>query len=138
GSVEYRAEDGRTATLAMIQQYVYNQGSGWDYTLSYLDRFFEDIARAAPTATGPDVHDGYAALMRTLGVRTAELHAAFARSTGDPAFEPVPFGPTDVVAWAERVRRGATEAVGRLGPGGDALPEAARPRAARVRAQRGP
>ncbi len=35
-----------------------------------------------------DVHGGYLALARTLGVRTAELHAAFARGAGDPAFEP--------------------------------------------------
>src|SRR5439155_19585342 len=56
GSVEYLAEDGRTATLALVQKYVYNQGSGWDYTLNYLDRFFEDISREATTVTGADVH----------------------------------------------------------------------------------
>src|SRR5206468_3230116 len=65
GSVEYLAEDGRTATLALIQKYVYNQGSGWDYTLNHLDRFFEDTSREAKTATGPDVHDGYTTLART-------------------------------------------------------------------------
>jgi maltose alpha-D-glucosyltransferase / alpha-amylase len=136
GSVEYVAEDGRTATLALIQAYMPNQGSGWDYTLDYLDRFFEDISREAAAATGADVHGGYTALARTLGVRTAELHAAFARSTGDPAFDPVPLAPADVAAWIERVRKEATEALDRLGRRRDALPEAVRAGADRLLAQR--
>jgi len=136
GSVEYRAEDGRTATLALIQQYVYNQGSGWEYTLNYLDRFFEDIARAAPAATGADVHESYAALARTLGMRTGELHAAFAQSKGDPAFDPVPFAAGDVAAWAERVRRDATDALDRLSRRRDALPEACRADVDRLLQQR--
>jgi maltose alpha-D-glucosyltransferase/alpha-amylase len=136
GSVEYVADDGRTATLALIQQYVYNQGSGWDYTLNYLDRFFEDIARTASAATGPDVHGGYAALMRTLGMRTAELHAAFAGSTGDPAFDPVPFGESDVAAWAERVRHDAAQVLDRLAKRRDGLPELARADADRLLGRR--
>ena len=136
GSVEYLAEDGRTATLALVQKYVYNQGSGWDYTLNYLDRFFEDISREATTATGADVHGGYTALARTLGMRTAELHAAFARRTGDPAFDPVPHGAADVAAWTERVREEAIRALDRLERRRDALPEFARADADRLLAQR--
>ncbi|TMI02287.1 MAG: hypothetical protein E6H46_11000, partial [Betaproteobacteria bacterium] len=114
GSVEYVAEDGRTATLALVQKYVYNQGSGWDYTLNYLDRFFEDISREATTVTGADVHGGYTALARTLGMRTAELHAAFAQNTGDPAFDPVPLAAPEVAAWTERLRDEATRVLDRL------------------------
>jgi len=136
GSVEYVADDGRTATLALIQRYVQNQGSGWDYTLNYLDRFFEDTARDATIASGADVHGGYNALARTLGMRTAQLHAAFARGSGDPAFEPVPLAPTDVAAWTERVREEATQALDRLERRRASLPEAARADADRLLAQR--
>jgi maltose alpha-D-glucosyltransferase/alpha-amylase len=136
GSVEYVAEDGRTATLALIQRYVQNQGSGWDYTLNYLDRFFEDTSREATTATGADVHGGYIALARTLGMRTAELHAAFAQSTGDPAFDPVPLAAAEVAAWTERVREEAMQALDRLERRRDALPELARADADRLLAQR--
>ena len=136
GSVEYVAEDGRTATLALVQKYVYNQGSGWDYTLNYLDRFFEDISREATTVTGADVHGGYTALARTLGMRTAELHAAFAQSTGDPAFDPVPLAAPEVAAWTERVRDEATRVLDRLERRRDALPESVRPDADRLLAQR--
>ena len=136
GSVEYVAEDGRTATLALIQQYVYNQGSAWDYTLNYLDRFFEDASRQAASATGPDVHGGYNALIRTLGLRTGELHAAFARSAGLPAFEPVPLTDADVAALAERVRADAAEVLDRLARRRDTLPEAVRGDADRLLSER--
>ena len=136
GSVDYVADDGRAATVAIIQGYVQNQGDGWDYTLNYLERFFEDTSREAVSATGPDVHGGYLALARTLGVRTAELHAAFARGAGDPAFEPVPLVPSDVAAWTERVRREATDVLARLARRRDALPESSRADAERVVAER--
>src|SRR5438552_10376869 len=136
GSVEYVAEDGRTATLALVQKYVYNQGSGWDYTLNYLERFFEDISREATTVTGADVHGGYTALARTLGMRTAELHAAFAQNTGDPAFDPVPLAAPEVAAWTERLRDEATRVLDRLERRRDALPEFARADADRLLAQR--
>jgi maltose alpha-D-glucosyltransferase/alpha-amylase len=82
------------------------------------------------------VHDGYTALARTLGMRTAELHAAFARSTGDPAFDPVPHGTADVGAWTERVRGEAMAVLDRLEQRRDTLPESVRPDADRLLAQR--
>jgi maltose alpha-D-glucosyltransferase/alpha-amylase len=136
GSVEYVADDGRRATLALIQKYVYNQGSAWDYTLNYLDRFFEEVTREATSVAGADLHDAHNALMQTLGRRTAELHAAFARSTGDPAFDPVALGPSDVAAWANRVRGEALAALDRLAQRRDALPEGVRGAADGLLAQR--
>ena len=136
GSVEYVAEDGRTATLALVQKYVFNQGSAWDYTLNYLDRFYEDATREAPSPAAVDLHDGYAALVRTLGRRTAELHAAFARSKGDPAFDPVPLTAADVAALTDGLRTQATEALDRLARRRDSLPESARADADRLLAQR--
>ena len=136
GSVEYHAEDGRTATLALIQGYVQNQGNAWDYTVGYLERFFDDTARGAATATGPDVHGGYMTLARTLGKRTAELHAVFARTTGDPAFDPAAFTASDVAAWTEHARRKTVEALDGLARVRDVLPEPLRAVADRLLAQR--
>jgi maltose alpha-D-glucosyltransferase/alpha-amylase len=123
GSVDFVADDGRSATLALIQQYVFNQGSAWDYTLNYLDRFFEDSAREAAPAGAADVHDGYGALMRILGKRTAELHEALGRTTGDPAFDPVPIADSEIATWMDRLRQQAGEALDRLAKRRDALPE---------------
>ena len=126
GSVDYVAEDGKTATLALVQKYVFNQGSAWDYTENYLDRVFEDSTRDAMPAAQPEVHGGYAALVRILGRRTAELHAALARATGDPAFDPVPISASDVTTWTDRLREQAGEALDRLARRRDALPESVR------------
>jgi maltose alpha-D-glucosyltransferase/alpha-amylase len=136
GSVEYLTDDGRAATLMLVQGFVDNQGNAWDYTLNYLERFFEEFAREAATANGADVHDGYVALIRVLGVRTAELHAAFARSTGDPAFDPVPLTAADVASWTERVGKEAAVALDLLAKRRDALAENLRPEADRLLAQR--
>ncbi|MGH8802204.1 MAG: putative maltokinase, partial [Casimicrobiaceae bacterium] len=136
GSVEYVADDGRTATLALIQGYVQNQGSGWDYTINYLERFFDDASREAAAAVTPDVHDGYTALARTLGTRTAQLHAAFARSVGDTAFDPVPLTSADVAAAVERVRSEVGQALDRIERRRDALPESTRASVDRLLVQR--
>jgi maltose alpha-D-glucosyltransferase / alpha-amylase len=136
GSVEYAADDGRTATLALIQGYVQNQGDGWDYTLNYLERFFDDTSRRAPATTGSDVHGGYMTLARTLGMRTAGLHVALASATGNPAFDPEPLTARDVAESTQRVRLEALGALDRLDRRRDALSEALRADAERLLAQR--
>jgi maltose alpha-D-glucosyltransferase/alpha-amylase len=50
------------------------------------------------------VHGVYLALMHTLGTRTAELHHALARRTGDSLFDPEAVTPEDLAAWKHRVR----------------------------------
>jgi len=123
GSVEYVADDGRTATLALVQGYVANQGDGWDYTRNYLERFFDDVSREAPQTAGADVHGGYTTLAHTLGVRTAQLHAAFAQSRGNPGFDPEPATPGDVAGWTERARDEANAALDRLARARERLSE---------------
>jgi maltose alpha-D-glucosyltransferase/alpha-amylase len=101
GAVEYVSSGKESATVALLQGYVPNQGDGWAYTLAYLERFIE-----APTAA-ENAHGGYLALIQTLATRTAELHRAFAMRSGDPAFEPEPVAPTDFEAWKAKVRQEA-------------------------------
>ncbi len=120
GSIEYATDDGREATLALLQGYVDNQGDGWQYTLEYLERFFE---RAQAPGAAADGHGAYLALMRTLGTRTAELHAALARTTGDAAFDPEPMTPADIASWTARARAQAVSALARLEGRVASLPE---------------
>jgi maltose alpha-D-glucosyltransferase/alpha-amylase len=136
GSVEYVADDGQRATLALLQGYVQNQGDGWAYTQHYLDKFFDDAARDAPGVAGADVHGGYMTLARTLGVRTAELHRAFAQGAGDPAFAPEPMTAAEIAALAERVRSEAAAGLDRLAQRLPSLADAVRGVAERVLAQR--
>lgn len=104
GALEYIGDDGRTATLAMVQRYVTNQGDGWVYTLGYVERFLEELRTGTDTlaAVAPSqVHGGFAVLMQMLGRRTGELHLALARRTGDPAFDPEPLASEDIEAMRE-------------------------------------
>ena len=103
GALEYFGKDGRVITLALVQRYVANQGDGWDYTLSYLERFLEGLRITGDaTVTSTEAHGGFLALIALLGQRTAELHLALATRSGDPAFDPVPLTASDVVAFKER------------------------------------
>ncbi|HWI11580.1 MAG TPA: putative maltokinase, partial [Burkholderiaceae bacterium] len=101
GALEYTAANGVVVSLALVQAFVANQGDGWSYTLAYLERFLEPL-RTAADAVPPDVHGAYLALVQTLGVRTAELHVALARATGDAAFDPEPLGTDDFAALRQR------------------------------------
>jgi maltose alpha-D-glucosyltransferase/alpha-amylase len=97
------AADGTPSTLALLQAYVPNAGDGWTWAVDYLERFLESL-RMRTEPPPPDAHGGFLSLVQTLGARTAELHRAFARRTGDPAFDPETFGPADLDAWKERLR----------------------------------
>ena len=133
GAIEYRTNDGTRYTLALLQAFVANQGDGWEYTVNYLVRFLEDRRTGGPMPE--DAHAVYLALVRTLARRTAELHAALAIPTDDPAFTPEPIGSDDLAAWQARVRNEAV-ATFELISNPSVLPEAARPAAAELLSRR--
>jgi maltose alpha-D-glucosyltransferase/alpha-amylase len=107
GGVELRRADGQTLTLVLLQAYVENQGKGWNFAVDYLERFLaEQLAAPLPAlapqtqASTPSPHGYFLVLMDVLGRRTAELHRAFCRSTGNPAFESEPITAEDLAAWS--------------------------------------
>ena len=111
GSLQYR-EPGRTATtIAMVQEFVPNEGDAWKLTLDELGRYFERAltsrdavshfpagprsllqrAGVEPTQEVADFIGPYMTLAALLGRRSGELHAALASSVEVPAFAPEPF-----------------------------------------------
>ncbi len=116
GTVEYVADDGAQTSLILLQGYISNQGDAWGYTLNYIEQFLDQHRTGTAAAGAPgDVHGGYLALIRTLGQRTAELHAAFATPSGDPAFDPEPIGEQDMDEWVRNARAIAEGTFDRLG-----------------------
>ena len=113
GVVEYGGQGGARTTLAIVQAYVANQGDGWTYTTDYLRRFLE-LRRSSTEPVLPDAHGAYLALLHTLGTRTAELHLAFSRVTGDPAFDPEPLGPADLAGYRLKLNTAATASLAAL------------------------
>ena len=124
GSLEYVAEDGTSTSLAIVQQFVESQGDGWGVTIAYLERFFDrnkdmnasqEIAPQSGDVPQPsDYHEIFVRRARRLGIRTAELHRAFATSTGDPDFEPEPVTQADLDAWVAQARESADTALDAL------------------------
>jgi maltose alpha-D-glucosyltransferase / alpha-amylase len=140
GALEYHTPAGETVALAVLQQFVENQGSAWSYTLEYLHRSLEaslaaeDAARAVPEPTLPaepvaDEHANFLALIATLGRRTAELHRALARHTGDPAFEPEPVDAGELASWVRDVAADVDATLDLLHRRLDELGPVARPKA---------
>jgi maltose alpha-D-glucosyltransferase/alpha-amylase len=127
GIVEYQSDDGTTCTLELLQAFVLNQGSGWDFTLSYLMRFLEEPQTEGKSAA--ELHGGYLELTRMLATRTAEMHGAFATPTDDEAFRSEPIGAADLDAWYAGVRKEAEQTLAMLEERLPALPESSQPSA---------
>ncbi len=140
GSIEIDLPAKKTAAIAVAQAFVRNQGDGWAFTLSYLDRFLDDvilqtsdqIAHLDPVSA----HAVYLNQMQQLGTRTAELHKALCPVEADTAFQPEPVAAADVSEWIKRVRREATGALAALRKAQRKLPPAAAKAAGRLLADR--
>ncbi len=122
GSVEYRGARG-PATVAVLEEYVPNEGDGWNYVVDALTHAFEealanpeaaelkeappssllgvDHRRLAPGHVLIGPHVEWAML---LGQRTAELHRALTADRVDPDFAPEPLTPLDRQALAHGAR----------------------------------
>ena len=124
GVLEHVDNEGTVRTLALVQAHVPNQGDGWNLSLDYLKRFLDASHSAAEIPA--DVHAAFVALAHTLGVRTAELHIAFASSSGHAAFDPEPLTEADTAAYRARVLADLGTTFELLEAGQDKLPDAAR------------
>jgi maltose alpha-D-glucosyltransferase/alpha-amylase len=152
GTIEYQREGEEPASVVMLQEFVPNEGNGWQVTIDELGRYFDRrIGRPAPTATRDDaaewlasphaeppaeVRDAIGTYLRTadvLGRRTGELHVQVA-SAGpqDEAFAPEPFTGADIKTTADAMRRHAEAQLALLEQSLDRLDEPRRLQAARV------
>jgi maltose alpha-D-glucosyltransferase/alpha-amylase len=125
GVLEHEDDDGTVRTLAIAQGYASNQGDGWAYVTSYLQRHLT-LSRAQPESPDPEAHAAFLQLMRTLGLRTAQLHAALSISSGDPMFDPHPLTQSDLDQQRSRIREEAAETLRMLEGRLDMLPDADR------------
>jgi maltose alpha-D-glucosyltransferase/alpha-amylase len=115
GALEYETGSGEPTTLAILQGFAENSGSGWTYTVDAIGRFFDGIisdpaaavrlADATPSESLlaiagkplPDIAREtiglYLADAEILGRRTAQMHIALASRADIPAFAPEPITP---------------------------------------------
>jgi maltose alpha-D-glucosyltransferase/alpha-amylase len=103
GTVEYMDGEGRNSTLAILEHYAENQGSGWAYTQDYLQRYLDEC-RTQQKRPIDARHAAYMTLVNTLGLRTAEFHQALAQPDANGAFGVEPITIEDLAEWVNIVR----------------------------------
>ena len=107
GSLDLRTGRGPSSTIAVLQEFVPNEGTAWELTRRELVRFYERVLTApfkdsvpalphAPVVRLADqqhshaideaIGPAYLEQARLLGKRTAEMHLALASAPEDPAF----------------------------------------------------
>ncbi len=128
GALEYLRPGLEPGTLAVLQALVKHQGSGWEFTIDDLRRYYERVAARVKRTDRQEGRDGqagmegregldgpspppffvalehwYLASATTLGRRTAELHRTLAAGS-DPAFAPAPLDRAALIALADQMR----------------------------------
>jgi maltose alpha-D-glucosyltransferase/alpha-amylase len=139
GALVYARNGDEPAALAMLQQYMYNQGNGWQVTIEELGRYFERVMALPPPHTTPsDAHawifaphasargaaraeppappgeiaqalGTYLTLADVLGRRTGEMHVRLAGDAADPAFAPVPVARAELKRLLASIERHAAD-----------------------------
>jgi maltose alpha-D-glucosyltransferase/alpha-amylase len=149
GALEYVRPDLEPGTLAVVQTRVAHQGTGWDFAIDELRRYYERVSARVKRPGWQDGQEGpegpppfFAALQQwylssaaTLGRRTAELHAAL---TGGPdtAFAPETLDRDGLGVLANQMRAHGDASIDLLAGRLPALDEAARGQAEAVVAAR--
>jgi maltose alpha-D-glucosyltransferase/alpha-amylase len=123
GSVEHVAEDGQRSMLVLLQASITHQGDAWGLVVDHLARHLEREP-AAEWGADPGVDPGLLSRLQMLAQRTAALHAALARRSGDAAFDPEPTRAQDLVQWVAQARQRAARTLGLLRERKAELPEA--------------
>ena len=132
GAAEY-LEPGATepATLAILQQFVENQGDLWTLTCQHLARALHNpgagVAPGAAQASAESAAAGFhLGRMALLGRRIAEMHRALCVATGDAGFDPEPVSADDLAGWKASIERELDATMAAVQAALPQLPEPAR------------
>jgi maltose alpha-D-glucosyltransferase/alpha-amylase len=156
GTLQYIDATGQEATMAMLQEFIPNQGDGWSYTLAALGEYYRQVknrlaegdsasivemsielslmaaSREAPPAAFSAMTDAYLQAIETVGRRTAEFHLALAEEKKNPAFKPEKSTTVFTAQLAESVTRRMQDALAGLNLRMHELPAALRGNCLRV------
>jgi maltose alpha-D-glucosyltransferase/alpha-amylase len=125
GSATYVTDTGDRTTLATAFAFVYNQGDAWS---GLLDALVRDLEHGALAAARKDEPFAYPLnIARVLGLRTAELHAAFSQPSEDPGFAIEPVGNAALKAWAGTISDEVRRSLATLRDRASSLPPTAAP-----------
>jgi maltose alpha-D-glucosyltransferase/alpha-amylase len=114
GAVEL-IEDGERSSVAVVHEFIGNQGEAWTVTSAYLDRFVEEQRLlAAEDAAQSSELAAYQGLMAQIGLRLAQMQIALASRDDVADFRPEPITGRDSAAWIAGIMTRATRVRERL------------------------
>jgi maltose alpha-D-glucosyltransferase/alpha-amylase len=136
GTVELAEDDSRTA-LAVVHEFIENQGDAWSVTSASLDRFIDE-QRMLPDEAVTETSETASMLqrMRQIGRRTAELHLALASRGDIPEFAPEAISAPDTAGWTDAAVARACNVLGLIEGGLKSFTEPATSLAERLLAYR--
>jgi maltose alpha-D-glucosyltransferase/alpha-amylase len=143
GSLEYQPRRSPPATIAMLQQVVQNQGTGWELALGEISRYYERVSsrlrgmmplegdeqsplQLSRSELPEEIFETVGPFLRAAGVlgrRTGEMHVALGIETDDPAFAREPWVGADSRALAKRLETTSGGAVADLRARQSELPD---------------
>lgn len=103
GVIEYEGRDGKGHSAAILFDYVDNIGSGWDWTVSWLNDFVERKVAKGGLLPGPELDlplEAYCHHASELGAILADLHLALSNGR-DERFSPQRVTARDLAGWKE-------------------------------------
>jgi maltose alpha-D-glucosyltransferase/alpha-amylase len=156
GGLTYRRPGAAPMTVALLHGYIRSAGSGWDYTMDLLGRYYEQALgftevpltldmtiQRLLALTDADIPEEvriavstYLVPTENLGQRTAALHLALAQGTSDAAFAPERMTAADLSALAADLCRQADQVLEVLTLQADGFPEPLSAQAHQLVAQR--
>ncbi|MBX3412287.1 MAG: maltose alpha-D-glucosyltransferase [Pirellulales bacterium] len=142
GAIEYQPLRREPTTLALLQEFVPNQGDAWERLLDMLGQYYERAYTDSTTASSAGIESEPQAIRAQaeppafvaerigpalaaaalLGQRTGELHLALADERQDPLFKPEPLNSSDVATFVKRLGERGRLAQSRLSARLEILP----------------
>ena len=101
GEIVHVPAQGEEEVMAVVQAYVPGEGDAWEWTMSYIGRALDEMAREDHELGDLlAIYDGFS---RLLGRRLGEMHLVLAQPSEDAAFSPETAGEAQVERWRERI-----------------------------------
>jgi len=91
GSIQWKQLDKSSTTLALLQEYVPNEGTAWDFTLDTLTHFYEQVLTTNDQEIEALIGGRYLEAARMIGERSAQMHLALSSDLEHTDFNPESF-----------------------------------------------
>jgi maltose alpha-D-glucosyltransferase / alpha-amylase len=105
GDVVHVGSDGTPTTIAVVVEYIRNQGDAWNWINDHLSRLLDAHVSSATATSAEDLLADCDAVCGAIGRSLGEMHALLAGNTDDPAFAASTASATDRDQWSATIKR---------------------------------